>query len=80
MGTRFEGGCPFKDFDESILRKLLVNFAINNEDIEDIVKMKSTKRPEAMCTEYFKKLYQMKDDNFVVSSPLQYYLSAIGSN
>ncbi|XP_012056268.1 PREDICTED: probable DNA primase large subunit [Atta cephalotes] len=71
-GATYEGGCPFKDFDTSVLRNLL-QASINENEIEKFINNVSTKDPEVLCTTFLKLVRENDINDAIVKNPVQYY-------
>ncbi|XP_053972037.1 DNA primase large subunit-like [Hylaeus volcanicus] len=75
-GPMYEGGCPFKNFDMNALQKLL-SLSLSDDQVTELLNTISPQTPQIACGEFLKMLNQKTNDNVLINSPLQYYLTMI---
>lgn len=71
-GTSEKHGCPFKHFDDTHLRNMLVKHGLKEVDISSILLKRNQSDPKAACTAYFEysKGCELPD---VIKNPIQFY-------
>ncbi|XP_076225010.1 uncharacterized protein LOC116424179 isoform X1 [Nomia melanderi] len=72
-GLKYEGGCPFKNFDKNTLKSLL-SLSLSDDKITKLLSIISPQNPQSACMSYITMLGQKNNGNIVINSPLQYYL------
>ncbi|XP_076650045.1 DNA primase large subunit [Halictus rubicundus] len=75
-GPMYEGGCPFKNFETNVLKSLLC-LSLSDNQIAELLSIVSPQDPQHACRSFFNMVSQRNNNNIVINSPLQYYLTMI---
>ncbi|XP_012287391.1 probable DNA primase large subunit [Orussus abietinus] len=76
VGPRYEGGCPFRCFEATALKKILSEM-INGKSLEEFLKTAPVQNPEAACSLFLKLAKGRSDDRTAITNPIQYYSAMI---
>ncbi|KAK0087570.1 hypothetical protein PV326_005151 [Microctonus aethiopoides] len=74
-GPRYEGGCPFKNFEPTALAHLLNDCSITDDIKDQLIKL-GKNHPEKACGLFCKNVNNT-DKEFHICSPVQYYSNTI---
>ena len=70
-------GCPFKNYSEDNLRKILNTCNLKDADIEDIISKKKTKEYQVACVKYFEGKFPGVLGDGIGIHPNKYFTSAM---
>ncbi|KAK0181069.1 hypothetical protein PV327_003386 [Microctonus hyperodae] len=74
-GPRYEGGCPFKNFEPTALAHLLNDCSITDDIKDQLIKL-GQNHPEKACGLFYKNVNKI-DKELIIHSPVQYYSNTI---
>ncbi|XP_011501408.1 PREDICTED: DNA primase large subunit-like [Ceratosolen solmsi marchali] len=77
LGSTYEGGCPFKNFDTDYLKSLLCK-TITNDNFDKFIMNTSMQNPQTKCASFFKlRKATFVDNEITINKPVQYYMKMI---
>lgn len=71
-GPSEKHGCPFKHFDDTHLRGMLIDHGLKSVDIESIMTVRSNKEYKEACTAYFK-YSRGHEPSETIKNPIHFY-------
>lgn len=69
-------GCPFKNFDEGNLKKLLYFFGLSDEQIQNIMPLKKNNEYQMACRQYFLETHPGSNGDGVGNHPNSFYVES----